>query len=542
MGGLLPPDDPNAVVVSWRFWQRSLSAAADVVGRTILLDGIGRHVVGVLPEAFIAPYGPQVDLFLPLNMRPLLADTARARRTSSVFARLAPGVTHEQARAYMQTFSQGQRDRYPTIHARESWVIQPLREALIGPVQPAILGTAAAAFLLMLIVCANIAGLSAVNAAAQRQHYAIRTALGASAGQIFRDRLRESLVLATIGSAAGLGLASFVVEIVARYQRYFLPTLATVTFDVPTAIAGFLLGAATGVIAAAAPQGAIARLQIDDPLRAARGTTTDRRLTAVRSGLVVVQVAVAIVLMVGAGLLVRTVGHLSATALGYESERLGYFHVTLPQPRYRTTEAHLQFERDLLERVTTIPGVSAASASVGFPVMGSMGARLTILNRPDPVAPPEIAYYSVTPRFFSFLDVPIVEGRDIVETDNFPAPRVVVINETMARMFWPDGNAIGATVKIGAGAATDREITVVGIAADVRQNGPTQDIRPTAYGSTLQVPPGRGGTSPFAPIGRSRRSRRRSAPPSTPPIPRLPRRRSARSIRWWKSRRHDTVW
>ncbi len=205
-----------------------------------------------------------------------------------------------------------------------------------------------------------------------------------------------------------------------------------------------------------------------------------------RSGLVVVQVAVAIVLMVGAGLLVRTVGHLSATALGYESERIGYIHVTLPQPRYRTTEAHLQFERDLLERVSAIPGVSGASASVGFPVMGSMGARLTILNRPDPVAPPEIAYYSVTPRFFSFLDVPIVEGRDIAETDNFPAPRVVVINETMARMFWPDGNAIGATVKIGAGASTDREITVVGIAADVRQNGPTQDIRPTAYGSTLR--------------------------------------------------------
>ena len=332
---------------------------------------------------------------------------------------------------------QGRRERHPTIHARESWVILPIREALIGPVQPAILGTAAAAFLLMLIVCANIAGLSAVNAAAQRQHYAIRTALGASAGQIFRDRLRESLILATIGSAAGLGLASFVVEVVARYQRYFLPTLATVTFDVPTAIAGFLLGAATGVIAAAAPQGAIARLQIDDPLRAARGTTTDRRLTAVRSGLVVVQVAVAIVLMVGAGLLVRTVGHLSATALGYESERIGYIHVTLPQPRYRTTEAHLQFERDLLERVSAIPGVSGASASVGFPVMGSMGARLTILNRPDPVAPPEIAYYSVTPRFFSFLDVPIVEGRDIAETDNFPAPRVVVINETMARMFWP---------------------------------------------------------------------------------------------------------
>ena len=486
LGGPLPPDDPNAVVVSARFWQRSLSAAPDVIGRTIVLDGISRQVVGVMPASFIAPYGPGVDLFVPLNMRSLLADTARARRTISVFARLAPGVTHAQADAFMQTFSQGQRDRYPTIHARERWTLQPMREALTGPAQPAIFGTGAAAFLLMLIVCANIAGLSAVNAAAQRQHYAIRAALGASAGRIFRDRLRESLVLATIGSAAGLVLAYLLVGVVARYQNVFLPTLATVAFEWSTALAGFLLGAATGVSAAAAPQSAIGRLPIDDPLRSSRGRTADKRLTAVRSGLVVVQVAVAIVLVVGAGLLVRTVANLSATTLGYQSEQLGYFHVTLPLPRYRASEAQMQFERDLLERVSAIPGVSATSASVGFPVMGSMGARLTILERPDQTAPPEIAYYSVTPDFFSFLDVPILEGRDIASTDDFPAPRVVVINETMARTFWPDGDAIGATVKIGAGAATDREITVIGIAADVRQNGPTQAVRPTAYGSTLQ--------------------------------------------------------
>ena len=160
--------------------------------------------------------------------------------------------------------------------------------------------------------------------------------------------------------------------------------------------------------------------------------------------------------------------------------------MTLPLPGYRATERQIAFDREVRERISRIPGVTAVSASVGFPVMGSMGARLTILNQAQSEGVPEIAYYSVTPQFFSFLDVPILEGRDIAETDDFPAPRVVVVNETLARLFWPEGNAIGAKVKIGAGAATDREITIVGIAADVRQHGPTQDVRPTAYGSTLQ--------------------------------------------------------
>jgi predicted permease len=171
--------------------------------------------------------------------------------------------------------------------------------------------------------------------------------------------------------------------------------------------------------------------------------------------------------------------------MGFDSQHLTNFHVTLPLPRYRPSERQVQFERDIRERIAAIPGVTGVSASVGFPGMGTMGARVTVLDRPNETQP-EIAYYSVSPDFFAFLGVPILQGRDIADTDDFPAPRVVVVNETMARLLWPQGNAIGAKVKIGAGAATDREITVVGISSDVRQHGPTQDVRPTAYGSTLQ--------------------------------------------------------
>ena len=289
-----------------------------------MIDGVSRQVTGVMPAAFFAPSGPNVDLWQPLDERTLLADTARARRTISVVARLTPGATLQDARAFMATFSESQRSGYPTIHARERWVIAPLREQMVGPARPVLIGTGAATLLLLLIVWANIACLAAVNAAAHRQRYAIRAALGASATQIFGERLRESLAISMAGSVAGLGLAYALIRVVSQYQPQFLAAFAPASFDWSTAALGLCIGVATGVFAALAPHGAMKRLHAEDPLRSARGSTGDARLAALRSILVFVQVAVTIVLIVGAGLLVRTVGHLSATSIGYDSGSLSY--------------------------------------------------------------------------------------------------------------------------------------------------------------------------------------------------------------------------
>lgn len=486
LGSIWDPADPTAVVVTWQFWQRSLSADPNIVGRAITLDGSSRHVVGVMPQSFMAPFNPQVDVLLPLDLRPLLADTARARRTVTVFGRLAPGVSLHDANVYLATFSKAQQATYPAIHSKESWQAYLLRDEFIGSSESSLIGVGAAGALLMLIVWANIAGLSAVSAAAQRQQYAIQTALGAPSRRLFLNRLRDSLALALVGSAAGLWLAYVLTSIVARYQAQFLPMVGAIELGPSSVVFGLSLGAAAGLFAALAAQTATRGLKTEEALRSTRAATADRRVSWVRSSLVVAQVAIALVLVVGAGLLVRTVRNLSVTPLGFSTSQLTYFHVTLPQPSYRQTDRQIQFDQTVRERIAAIPGVTGVSASVGFPTLGTMGARLWILNRVDHEQPPDVGYYSVTPKFFRFLDVPIIEGRDIEETDVFESPRVVVINETMARMFWPDGRALGATVKIGAGASSDREITVVGIAADIRQNGPTRAIRPTAYGSTLQ--------------------------------------------------------
>lgn len=485
VGTVWPAGVTDGVVISWAFFERALSADPSSLGQRVAIDGVPRQIVGVMPRGFVPPFSPQADVWMPLDMKGLLADTARARRTVTVLARIAAGVSLADVHAYLHVFSEHQRARYPAIHVRDAWVATPLREDLVGPSRAALIGTAAAAALLMLIVWANIAGLTAAQAAAFRRSHAVRCALGATVGRLLRERMIESLVLSVTGAALGLWLAYALITVAAGYQQQFLNNLAPIGFETSTAMLGILLGLATAIIIAVVPHRAVNTLTIGDLLGSARGLAGSARLTRVRSSLVMVQVAITIVLMISAGLLVRTVRNLSGTEMGFDSEHITSFPVMLPASRYQGIARHLQFERDVLERIRNVPGVTGVSASVGFPAAGAMGARLTILDRPEE-AQPEVVYFSVMPKFFSFLNVPIKEGRDILETDDFPAPRVVVINETMARMLWPNGGAIGAKVKIGAGAPTDREITVVGIAADVRQHGPTQDVRPTTYGSTLQ--------------------------------------------------------
>jgi putative ABC transport system permease protein len=485
VGALWPAGTTNAAIVSWGFYQRALGGDPAAVGRQVMVDGVPRTIAAVMPESFASPFDLSTAMWLPLNTDQLLADTARARRTVTVLALMAPGTTFQEVSAFLQVFSEGQRTRFPDIHGRERWVATPLRTAMLNVAMTSLRGTAGAAFLLLIIVWANIAGLSAAQAVALHRSNAVRAVLGATGPRLFAERLRDNVVLAALGTTAGLWLADTLTTIASRYQQQFLANMRPVTFDLTTAAFGIGVGAITAVIGALFSHRSTRRLTAPEML-AGRGAAAAPGMSRIRSVLVVVQVAVAIVLLVSGGLLVRTVRNLAAADVGFDTEYLSTFTVNLPPSRYQGTPRHLQFERDVLERLRNLPGVRDVTASVGFPAAGAMGARLTILQRPDRSAPPELTYLSVAPGFFSFLGLPVIEGRDIAVTDDFEAPRVVVINQTMARTFWPAGDAIGAKVKIGAGAPSDREITVVGIVPDVLQHGLTQLVRPTAYGSTLQ--------------------------------------------------------
>jgi len=482
-GRLWTAEERDAVVISWTFWHHSLHGDPNVISRAITLDGRPRTIVGVLPEAFVPPYFATTAVWAPLDMAPLMAEP-RARRTLTVLVRRAAHASVDDVNAFLAIFSTNQQQHDPSVFGNLTWIAPLLRDELVGTARPAVLGAGAAALLLLLIVAANIAGLSAAHAAATRHHVAIRSALGATRARLFAEHLIETLVLTLLGSLIGVWIAYLLTQLVVQYQQQFLPRLASIRLDWTTIAAALAAGVLIGLFASLLPRRVLGG-QLSDSLRCSRGGSIDRRLARTRSGLVMAQVALALVLLVGAGLLIRTVQHLSTMNLGFNPDNLFVISMNLPAPRYQSNEAQVAFERDVLDRVSRIHGVESATASVGIPIVGGMMAGLAIKGDPAGTAQREIAYLSVAPNFMSNVGATIVAGRGLLPTDIRSSPRVVIINETMARMFWPNGDAVGSQVFIGAGAPSEW-ITVVGVYGDIRTHGPTEVIRPAAFGSTLQ--------------------------------------------------------
>ena len=484
LGDVWRPGDQRMAILSWAFWQQKLAADPQAVGRSVLINGVEHTIAGVMPEGFVPPYFTTTAVWLPLDMQPLMAGSGRARRTLSVIARLSPGATVEELNAQLEVLTARLKKEYPQIHGNQSWIAHPLREQLVWPAGPVLIGTSAAAVLLLLLVFANVAGLSAARAVGMRQQLAVRVALGASRARLWRERVFDSLAVAMVGAVAGLWLGDSVITVVASYQLQFMPRLAPVSLDTTTAVVGFAIAILAGLASALVPQGAAAVASLD-ALRSSRTSTGTAVVARVRSALVVAQVALALVLLVGAGLLVRTVHHLMTTSLGFDPVGVTTFAVMMPVPKYATEEKQVQFEHDVLERLDRIPGVTASAASVGMPVIVATRASLSIQGRSDQSGRGEIAYMSMSPGFVRFARMPIVQGRDLTSADAATSELVVLINETMARTYWPQGDAIGAKVRIGPGTGGP-VIAIVGIVADIRQHGPTQPVIPTAFGSTLQ--------------------------------------------------------
>ena len=482
-GRVWAANETNGVLVSWSFWQRTLNADEAAVGRSITIDGIDRVVLGILPRGFVAPWNTNAEVWAPLDPAPLLADPYRARRQLTVVARRSPGASLEDVAAHLAVFASRMATEHANVPGGQTLVAAALRERLVGWSVTVIRGLAAATLLLVLIVAANITGLAAVRAIALRRQTAVKIALGASRGRIVAERLGESALLALAGSIAGGTLSSVLIGTLRGYQPQFLPALAPIEATAPmvmtTIIAGTLIGAVAGVL----PHLTLRQRGNEDPLRASRGSAGDRASARMRMGLAAAQTALALVLIVGAGLLGRTLSHLSATPLGFDPERLTAFFVNLPGPRYAKAPAQVQFERDLLERLERIPGVEAVTASIGIPIYGGMGAGLYIEGREENGTP--IHYMSAAPNFKELLGLPMLAGRALDSGDVVGSQRTLVINETMAKKFWPNGDALGARIFVGV-APSQNWMTVVGIVADVRQHGPGAEVMPTAFGSSRQ--------------------------------------------------------
>jgi putative ABC transport system permease protein len=487
LGGPWPEGATNVVVVSWNFWQEKLSADPAAIGRSIVIDGMSHIVTGVLDRDFVAPYWPNADVLRPLDLPTLLATRPRGALDLTVVAVLEEGATLDGLRAYLAGYSERTSAEYPEAHGRQAWVATSLRDELVGSARPVLMGTTAAAVLLLLIVCANIAGLSATMAVGARNRLAVQCALGATRARLIREEVYQSALMAAAGSAAGIWIAHGLVTVLAAFQPQFLNRMGMVSLDAGTAAAGFGVGVLAGVLSAVLPYTGILIRRLA-PLPGARGSSGGTELTLARSGLVVAQVALALVLIVGAGLLVRTVRSLTETALGFRTEGMYTLNTGMPGPRFAEEAEQVRFEQAALDELRRLPGVLDATASIGLPVVGGSRAGLTIAGRDESNGRGEVAYFSVAPGFMSLWDIPVREGRDFGNEDRDGTTSAILVNETAARMHWPAGDAVGARIWVGgtAPAADGEWMRVVGIVADVRQHGPAESVLPTMYGSTRQ--------------------------------------------------------
>jgi putative ABC transport system permease protein len=486
LGHLWTSAEEPVVVVSSRFFASTLAGDEQALGRPIVLGDVPRRVIGVLPEGFLPPYFPNADVWTPLDLREALAEP-RARRQLTLLARRAGNQPPEAAQAFLDPFTANLRARWPAEHGRQSWVALPLRDEMIGAARPALIGIAAGALVLWLIVCANIGGLSATRAMTLQSQLAIRQAMGASRARLIGEQLADSVCLAAVGTAAGLSLAPILVGLAQLNQRQFLDRLPPLTLDVTSLAVGAAAGLLAGVLAAFVPSRLFSQARLDDMLRSARGTIGSRRVTVTRHALIVAQVAFALVLLIGAGLLTRTVRHLMNLSPGFTTTGMTSVAVTMPGSRFATQAQQLAFEDAMLERFRQLPGVVSATASIGLAATPAMGATLHIQGRSSAGGLTEVGYTSMTPGSLEQLGLPIEAGRDLAATDIAGTTGAILINRSLAQAMWPDGSAIGARVYLGPRPPGPNDwMQIVGIVGDVRASLLAPDIRPTAYGSTRQ--------------------------------------------------------
>lgn len=480
------PGAERAVMLSYQLWQRRFHGDAGVIGRSIGLDGVSYRVVGVQP-ANLRSIGT-VDVWLANNDD--IEHMGRGERRYGVFGRLKPGVTVAQAQAEMNDIQARLGRLHPDTNANVGVVLLPVA-SILSPVRPAFLMLATAVGFLLLIACANVAGLLLARGAARQKEIAIRAAIGASAGRLVRQLLGESLVLSAIGSVVGLALAALSLSALRNALPDVIPRLKDMGVDV--AVLGFTLAASivTGVLFGLAPAVPLARTRVNEALNdgGGKGAGFSGRQRG-RSILLIAQVAFAVVLLTGAGLLIRSFANLASVSPGFQPHGLLTMRVSLPDTKYADPVRRAAFTRHVLERAAELPGVRAASSMSVLPMRSYFltlpsGANPYRLEGDPETKPSEraTADYRVVGRdLLSTMEITLDRGRDFDAHDEADARPVAIVNEALARRA--GGDVIGR--KIYVGAMAPREI--VGVISDVHLYGLSDAVRPAVFVPNEQAP------------------------------------------------------
>jgi predicted permease len=478
--------NPNLVLISYGLWQRRYAGDPEIVNRAILMNGIKHTVLGVMPRDFVFQ-NREMAYWSPANFSP--ADQAnRGSHFLNVVARLKPGVRIERAREEMTAISKRLEEQYRNNNLHVGAVVVPLREELLGKTRLAVLVLMGAAGCVLLIACANLASLLLARAVARQREMAVRAALGAGRGRLIRQMVTEGMLLSLAGGILGLGIA--------RAGMIFLAKLAPGGFAVSEQpqldlrLLGFTLGISllTGVLFSIVPALQASRASLNDGLRqGGRGGIGGRRATT-RDALVVLEVAAALVLLVGAGLMLKTLARLRSIDIGFQPERLLTMRVIVPRAKYQEPASRLAFYERVIEGMRTLPGVEGAAYNSTLPFLAAGNTQgYRVEGRELPPGEPGDALLRVgSPDYLKTLGVTLVEGRLPNSRDAAGAPPVIVVNETLARRFWPRESALGHRVTLSGRVPAWR--TIVGVVKDVRERGYELDLKPGVYIPFPQIP------------------------------------------------------
>jgi len=504
MGRTFTPDEDRpggekVVVLSHGLWTRRFSADPAIIGKPLSLSGEPHVVIGVIgPEFDIAEFGQVPELFIPFQLDPNTVDQGHFFQ---VAARLKPDATLEQAQARMRLSADEYRVKFPqALQANNSFSVEPIQQVFVRNARPTLLILSAAVAFVLLIACANVANLLLVRATARRREVALRAAIGAGRGRIIRQLLTESVALSVIGGAIGLGLGLLGIRALLSVNTAGLPRIgeagALVGLDWRVVAFTAAVSVGTGLLFGIMPALQSARTDLNASLKdsTAQSGAVFRHNKA-RSILVVVEVALALLLLVGSALLIRTLVALRSVDPGFDPGNVLTMRMSLTGPKYLQTAGVDQLLRDGVERLQAIPGVERAAATCCVPLEGGYGLGFRILGRPLPDKAPVHgggAWLTVSAGYFDVFKIPIKRGRAFTDRDDSLAPAVVIINEAMARQFWKEGDPLNDRILIGGGMmkelAAERERQIIGVASDVRDGGLNNDPQPHMYVPNGQVP------------------------------------------------------
>jgi putative ABC transport system permease protein len=475
------PGSDRMVLLSEGFWRRHFGGDSSVVGQPIRFDGESFTVIGVLPGYVEFP--ETVDAWVSLGIDPETA-SKRAVHFLGVAARLRSGVTLEEARAEMSALAGRLEREYPQTNAGRGFNVETAQEHAVGDIRPALLTLLAAVGLVLLIACANVANLLLARATSRQKEIAVRAALGAGRGRLVRQFLTESVILSLLGSAAGVLIAVWGKDLLVALGPKEVARLSGTSLDHRVLLFTVGVSLLTGIVFGLVPALQASKPDLNDALKDGGRGGAGLARTRTRGALVVFEVAVSLVLLAGAGLLVRSFVRVLSVDPGFDPRNVLTMQLSLPESKYGEASQTAAFYQQLQERIAALPSVRYVGVVNSLPLSASGAtAWMHVEGRPNPpdVEPPEVGYRVAGGDYFRVMGIPLLQGRAFSTQDSAEATPAALVNETLARAFWPGEDPLGRRFKLGPNPEGGSWITVVGVVGDVRHSDLESAPRPEAF-------------------------------------------------------------